>query len=164
MKDLTRPPRLLFVCLGNICRSPTAEAVCRHLAAARHLALTVDSAGTYAGHKGELPDARSRAAGERRGYSFAGIKARPVMDSDFGDFDLILAMDRSNLADLVKRCPPQYQHKLSLLLSHGGGAVEEVPDPYYGGTQGFERVLDLIEQSCTALLERIGADQGLVTN
>ncbi len=162
MKDLTRPPRLLFVCLGNICRSPTAEAVMRQLASRQQVALTVDSAGTYAGHKGEPPDSRSRAAGERRGYSFTGIKARPVVDSDFGDFDLILAMDHSNLADLQRRCPPQYQHKLKLLLSYGDSGVAEVPDPYYGGPQGFERVLDLVEEACGQLLNQIAQEQELV--
>ncbi len=161
MKDLIRPPRLLFVCLGNICRSPTAEAVMRKLAARHNVALTVDSAGTYAGHKGEVPDSRSRIAGERRGYNFAGIKARPVIDSDFGDFDLILAMDNSNLADLQRRCPRQYQHKLKLLLSYGDSGVAEVPDPYYGGPQGFERVLDLVEEACGQLLSQIAQEQEL---
>lgn len=149
--------RLLFVCLGNICRSPTAEAVCRHLATQRGLALDVDSAGTYGGHAGELPDPRSRAAGEQRGYSFAGIRARKVTLADFTDFDLILAMDSSNLEALRKLCPQPLQHKLQLLLSHADVAQHEVPDPYYGGSRGFELVLDLIEQGCNGLLDTLQA-------
>ncbi|ART83782.1 protein-tyrosine-phosphatase [Oceanisphaera profunda] len=153
-------PRVLVVCLGNICRSPTAEAVLRQRAASAGVALTVDSAGTYGGHAGATPDARSRAAGERRGYDFSGIHSRQVKASDFVDFDIILAADRSNLADLKALCPAEHQHKIMLLLSFNGDgeqdtkqdAQQEVPDPYYGGEQGFEQVLDLIESACDGLL------------
>lgn len=147
--------RLLFVCLGNICRSPTAEAVGRHLAKRRGLAVEVDSAGTYGGHEGNPPDPRSKAAGEKRGYSFAGIRSRKITRADFTDFDLILAMDNSNLEALRKLCPQPLQHKLSLLLSHSDNAQSEVPDPYYGGSRGFELVLDLIEQGCNQLFDNL---------
>ena len=149
-------PRVLMVCLGNICRSPTAEAVLRQRAEAAGVALTVDSAGTYGGHAGAGPDSRSRAAGERRGYDFSGIHSRKVKDSDFVEFDVILAADHRNLADLNALCPVEHQHKITLLLSfndHGAQhGVQEVPDPYYGGEQGFEQVLDLIESACDGLL------------
>ena len=149
-------PSVLMVCLGNICRSPTAEAVLRQRAARAGVALTVDSAGTYGGHAGAQPDARSRRAGEQRGYDFTGIHSRQVKTNDFAEFDVILAADRSNLADLQALCPAEYQHKIKLLLSFNGHethkGVQEVPDPYYGGAQGFEQVLDLIESACDGLL------------
>ncbi|MFD1009628.1 low molecular weight protein-tyrosine-phosphatase [Oceanisphaera ostreae] len=153
-KDLKNNDNLkvIIVCLGNICRSPTAEAVLRQRAASAGVALTVDSAGTYGGHAGSKPDARSRAAGERRGYDFSGIHSRQVKADDFAKFDLILAADHSNLADLQALCPAEHQHKIKLLLSLGDHAVQEVPDPYYGGEQGFEQVLDLIESACDGLL------------
>lgn len=148
----TEPAKVLMVCLGNICRSPTAEAVLRQRAAQAGVALEVDSAGTYGGHAGSQPDARSRAAGEHRGYDFNGIYSRQVKAGDFAEFDLILAADLSNLADLQALCPTEHQHKIKLLLSFGEHAVQEVPDPYYGGDQGFEQVLDLIESACDGLL------------
>lgn len=154
-------PSVLMVCLGNICRSPTAEAVLRQRAKQAGITLRVDSAGTYGGHAGATPDARSRAAGERRGYDFSGIYSRQVSACDFNDFDLILAADCSNLADLKALCPPELQHKIKLLLSgtsagHAGTAQasQDVPDPYYGGEQGFELVLDLIESACDNLLSQ----------
>lgn len=152
-------PSVLVVCLGNICRSPTAEAVLRQRAQKAGIALTVDSAGTYGGHAGAKPDARSRAAGERRGYNFSGIHSRQVKGSDFVEFDVILAADRSNLADLKALCPTEHQHKIKLLLSFNAHAEQEheqeVPDPYYGGEQGFEQVLDLIESACDGLLAQL---------
>ena len=130
---------VLFVCLGNICRSPTAEAVFR--ARSANLGIAIDSAGTGAWHAGEGPDPRSRAEGERRGYSFEGQTARKVTMQDFYDFDFILAMDASNLSDLRDLRPNDSQANLSLFLPDGS----DVPDPYYGGPEGFSRVVDLIE-------------------
>jgi len=147
--------RILMVCMGNICRSPTAEAVCRAKIRERRLNIEVDSAGTIGYHQGEQPDSRSMAAGKKRGFSFDGIRARQVVDADFEHFDLILAADNSNLADLRRRCPPEYQYKLKLMLAFGDCDTDEVPDPYYGGAQGFELVLDLLEQSMEALLEQL---------
>uniref|UniRef100_Q0HUF1 protein-tyrosine-phosphatase n=1 Tax=Shewanella sp. (strain MR-7) TaxID=60481 RepID=Q0HUF1_SHESR len=147
--------RILMVCMGNICRSPTAEAVCRAKIRERRLNIDVDSAGTIGYHQGGNPDSRSMAAGKKRGLSFDGMRARQVIDADFEHFDLILAADNSNLADLRRRCPPEYQYKLKLMLSFGDCDTDEVPDPYYGGTQGFELVLDLLEQSIDALLDKL---------
>ncbi|ABK48628.1 protein tyrosine phosphatase [Shewanella sp. ANA-3] len=147
--------RILMVCMGNICRSPTAEAVCRAKIRERRLNIEVDSAGTIDYHQGDHPDSRSMAAGKKRGLSFDGMRARQVIDADFEHFDLILAADNSNLADLRRRCPPEYQYKLKLMLSYSDCDTDEVPDPYYGGTQGFELVLDLLEQSMDALLDQL---------
>lgn len=150
-----RKPSILVVCMGNICRSPTGEAVLKAKAAQMGIAVDVDSAGTIAYHQGNPPDTRARIAGEKRGYSFAGMTARPVTSDDFARFDMILAADRDNLADLQARCPAQYQHKLSLFLSHGQSTEYEIPDPYYGGDDGFERVLDLLEESAEAVLRKL---------
>ncbi|QYK14431.1 low molecular weight phosphotyrosine protein phosphatase [Shewanella rhizosphaerae] len=146
---------VLFVCLGNICRSPTAEAVFRGLLSERGLSIGCDSAGTSAYHEGEGPDRRARLAGERRGLDFSGIRARGVTDEDFERFDLILAADKANLRDLRARCPAHHQYKLALMLSFLGEGDREVPDPYYGGDDGFEQVLDLLQQSCEELLSQI---------
>jgi len=132
---------VLFVCLGNICRSPTAEAVFR--ARAGDTDIQIDSAGTGAWHAGEGPDPRSRAEGERRGYSFAGQAARKVRVEDFREFDFILAMDNSNLKDLKAIRPHDSTAMLSLFLPDGS----DVPDPYYGGPDGFAKVVDLIEMA-----------------
>lgn len=151
---------VLFVCMGNICRSPTGEAVFRHKAAQAGLTLEIDSAGTIAHHQGEQADPRSRAAGESRGYSFKGQRARQVIERDFEHFDLLLAADLSNLADLRAQCPVQHVHKVQLMLSFIESDLEqEVPDPYYGAGNGFEVVLDLIEQSCDNLIEKINKDK-----
>ena len=132
---------VLFVCLGNICRSPTAEAVFR--ARSGDTDIQIDSAGTGAWHAGEGPDPRSRAEGERRGYSFAGQAARKVRVEDFREFDFILAMDNSNLKDLKAIRPHDSTAMLSLFLPDGS----DVPDPYYGGPDGFAKVVDLIEMA-----------------
>lgn len=151
--------KVLFVCMGNICRSPTAQGVFEARLAGSGLDVEVDSAGTHAYHVGELPDARSRAAALRRGYDLSSQRARRVEDSDFADFDLIFAMDRNNLHRLRERCPPRHQRKLSLLLTlDPASPVDEVPDPYYGEGDGFERVLDLIEGASDKLIERLRAD------
>jgi len=147
--------RILFVCLGNICRSPTAEAVVRALAAleAPELGLEVDSAGTAGYHVGEAPDPRMRAAAARRGYHLAELRARIVEPGDFERFDLILAMDRENLAVLQRRAPETVRERVRLFLEFDPQSeLQEVPDPYYGGPNGFEEVLDLIESAARGLL------------
>jgi protein-tyrosine phosphatase len=140
--------RLLVVCLGNICRSPTAEAVLRHQAAARGLDVTVDSAGTGAWHVGEPPDARSAAAAARRGITLDG-RARQVSVADFEDFDVVLAVDARTHHDLARLRPPGSRAELRML------ADVDVPDPYYGGERGFDDVLDLVEEACTRLLDEL---------
>ncbi|RLV58092.1 low molecular weight phosphotyrosine protein phosphatase [Parashewanella curva] len=144
---------ILFVCMGNICRSPTAEAVFRHKFQQAGIDIKLDSAGTIGFHQGKLPDPRSRFAGEHRGYDFAGITSRQVVAKDFADFDLILAADNANLKDLQMICPIKYRHKLKLMLSFSSSNYQEVPDPYYGVEDGFELVLDLIEASADEIIK-----------
>ncbi len=147
--------RILFVCLGNICRSPTAEAVFRAIAAreAPKLSVEVDSAGTAAYHVGHSPDPRSQEAGRRRGYDLSPLRARQVEPDDFEHFDLILAMDSENLSDLHARAPQEFRSKVRLFLEFAADAdTTEVPDPYYGGANGFEEVLDLVEAASMGLL------------
>ena len=149
--------RILMVCMGNICRSPIAEAVLHHQAqAAGVLAqLHIDSAGTHGHyHAGEAPDPRAMAAAAQRSYTqIFGQRARPVKPDDFEQFDLIVAMDRDNLANLTRMCPAEQQAKLRLLLAYASElGVQEVPDPYYGNLGGFERVLDLCEAGVRGLL------------
>lgn len=150
--------RVLFVCMGNICRSPTAEGVVRALAERNGTAsaFEFDSAGTHGYHIGSAPDARTCKAAARRGYDLSGLRARQVNDFDFVRFDLILGMDRHNL-DLLKRaCPEAAKHKLGLFLDYAAEVDEdEVPDPYYGGAEGFENVLDLVEAAATGLLSTL---------
>ncbi|MCE0492945.1 low molecular weight protein-tyrosine-phosphatase [Vibrio salinus] len=150
-----RNTSILIVCMGNICRSPTAEAVLKSKAADMGKKVEIDSAGTIAYHQGNPPDTRARIAGEKRGYSFDNIFARQVTDKDYEYFDMILAADRDNLDDLRSMCPQRYQPKLSLFLSHGHSNYEEIPDPYYGGNQGFELVLDLIEDAAESILRKV---------
>ena len=150
-----KTPSILVVCMGNICRSPTGEAVLRSKAKTQGIALEVDSAGTIGYHEGNSPDARSRLVGEQRGYDFKGIYSRKVVSSDFEYFDLILAADRANLADLYNMCPSEFQSKLSLFLSYSNSNYVEIPDPYYGGDRGFELVLDLIEEAAERILEQL---------
>ncbi len=149
---------VLMVCMGNICRSPTAEAVLRHKLHAVGAAerVRVDSAGTHAWHEGDPPDARSIRHARRRGYELAGLRSRPIDDLDFERFDLILAMDWDNLVLLEERCPPEHRRKLRRLSEHARRFTSPVvPDPYQGGAEGFEQVLDLIEDACDGLLERL---------
>ncbi|MEM9286235.1 MAG: low molecular weight protein-tyrosine-phosphatase [Pseudomonadota bacterium] len=141
---------VLFVCLGNICRSPAAEGVFRDRAAAAGLDVTVDSAGTGAWHAGEPPDRRMIAAAARRRYDLSAQRARRVHDGDGYSFDYILAMDASNLSDLRDRALPDWTATVRML--HPG---RNVPDPYYGGEQGFETVLDMLEEGVDALIDEI---------
>jgi protein-tyrosine phosphatase len=155
--------RLLFVCMGNICRSPTAEGVMRSLVREQGLedAVEVDSAGTGDWHAGDPPDVRATAAAQARGIALAGA-ARQVADADFSAYDLILAADRSNLRDLQAVLPAGARARLHLLREfdpHSAGAPDlDVPDPYYGGDDGFEHVLDLVEAACRGLLDALRAD------
>jgi protein-tyrosine phosphatase len=147
-----------LVCLGNICRSPTAEGVIRHLltAEARDLAVEVDSAGTGDYHLGEPPDPRSQQAAKRRGIDLSGLSARQVSPRDFDDFDLILAMDRQNLRDLQAMKPAGSRAEVRLFLEYAGvPGISEVPDPYMGDASGFERVLDLVTAASRRLIARL---------
>ena len=154
MNETNRKTSVLFVCMGNICRSPTAEGVFRHHVEEAGLSdrIEIDSAGTHAYHVGEPPDRRSVAAAERRGISLSGIRARRVAEADFDRFDYIIAMDEDNLLQLQDAAPEGGHAKLSLFLEFAGRAETEVPDPYYGGAAGFERVLDLVEAASRGLL------------
>ncbi|PRP70185.1 protein tyrosine phosphatase [Chromobacterium amazonense] len=149
---------ILFVCHGNICRSPTAEGIMRvKLAQAGLLGgVRIDSAGTHGYHVGESPDERSARAAARRGYDLSALRARQVSEADFAGFDLILAADKRNLADLRRQCPAHLQDRLHLILEPLG-EDREVPDPYYGGSQGFEAVLDLLEAACDGWLRQMAA-------
>lgn len=146
--------RVLFVCLGNICRSPTAEGVFRRKVEEAGLAsrIHVDSAGTAGWHVGKAPDQRTRLAAQRRGYDLSALRGRQVGIEDFSRHDLILAMDLSNLADLETLRAGRGAAELDLFLRRYGSERDEVPDPYYGGEEGFEQVLDLIEHACDRLL------------
>lgn len=143
--------------MGNICRSPTAEGVFRRVAEEAGVleVLTIDSAGTHAYHVGEPPDRRSQAAAARRGYELGDIRARRVTEADFDRFDLILAMDRLNLVTLQDRADEAHHHKIRLFLEYATGPEVEVPDPYYGGSTGFEQVLDLVEDASRELLRSV---------
>ncbi|EME0893309.1 low molecular weight phosphotyrosine protein phosphatase [Vibrio parahaemolyticus] len=147
--------RILVVCMGNICRSPTGEAVLRAKVKELGVDVDIDSAGTIGYHTGNTPDSRAMAAGKQRGYSFKGMRARQVSVQDFEDFDLVLAADKANLADLLDICPAEHRHKVSLFLSHSNSSYDEIPDPYYGGDDGFELVLDLIEEASVAVLQKL---------
>jgi protein-tyrosine phosphatase len=149
---------VLFVCTGNICRSPTAEAVARHFIQSRGLAdrIAVDSAGTQGYHAGEAPDRRAQKAAERRGYDLSALRARKIETVDFERFDLVLAMDADHLAIMRRICPDAHRAKLSLFMRYARSHdLLEVPDPYYGGDNGFEAVLDYCEDGVQGLLERL---------
>ena len=149
--------RILFVCLGNICRSPTAEAVFRQQlrAAGLDTQVVVDSAGTSDWHVGKPADTRTRLAAQRRGYDMTALRGRQVQVEDFSRFDLILAMDASNLAELQALQPADSHAELDLYLRRYQLALDEMPDPYYGGEEGFEQVLDLAEQAAACLLTEV---------
>lgn len=149
--------KVLFVCLGNICRSPTAEGVFRHKVREAGLEghIEIDSAGTGDWHVGKAPDARTRAAALRRGYDLSGLRARQVSAADFDRYDLVLAMDNANLRDLKGLRGSHGKAELDLLLRRYELEIDEVPDPYYGGEDGFEQVLDLVERACDGLLTEV---------
>lgn len=150
--------KVLFVCMGNICRSPTAEAVFRKMAEQRGLSapLEIDSAGTHGYHLGRAPDSRSIAHAARRGYDLTRLRARAVVAADFDEFDYVVAMDDNNVAQLMKICPSHHVKKIQLMLDYAGeGAPREVPDPYQGKEHDFERVLDLVEMGCRGLVDHI---------
>lgn len=150
--------RILFVCMGNICRSPSAEAVLRELARRDfpQLQLEVDSAGTHDYHVGEPPDPRSIAAGRKRGYDLAPLRARQVTPEDFARFDWLLAMDAANLSRLRQLAPTGERERARLFLEFAGETSRiDVPDPYYGDTADFELVLDLLEVASQRLLHRL---------
>lgn len=155
--------RILLVCLGNICRSPTAHGVLEHRLRAAGLDwVTVDSAGTAAYHQGNAPDARATAAAARRNVPLAHLRARQVVAADFEQFDLILAMDAQNLEDLRAQAPAGSLASVRLFMDFAKGLGAEVPDPYYGGAAGFEQVLDMVEAVSDGLIEQLrsGAWQG----
>lgn len=155
MTETSGKVSVLFVCMGNICRSPTAEGVFRHYVTEAGLAdfFEIDSAGTHAYHVGEPPDKRAQEAAARRGFSLADIRARRVAPEDFQRFHHIIAMDEDNLAMLHEQAEGGHRDKIRLFLEFSSGAETEVPDPYYGGATGFERVLDLVEDASRGLLE-----------
>jgi len=145
---------VIFVCLGNICRSPTAEAVFRKKVKDAGTNIIVDSAGTAGWHVGNPPDKRMQAAAIKRNFDLSGLRARKFGEADCQKFDYIIAMDKQNLADLQSICPKN-RNKIKLFLEYGSSTETEVPDPYYGGEQGFEKVLDLVENAAEALLSHI---------
>jgi len=150
--------KVVFVCMGNICRSPSAEGVFRHLVTRNQLdkQISIDSAGTHAYHIGEPPDRRAQRAALRRGVDLSQQVARRFEAADFDTFDYVLAMDNDNLEILSSLCPGSHEQKLSLFLDFAPQLDEdEVPDPFYGGERGFERVLDLIEAASEGLLADI---------
>jgi protein-tyrosine phosphatase len=148
---------VLFVCLGNICRSPTAHAVFRQKLKQTKLNVILDSAGTAGYHIGATPDKRSIKHGKNRNYDFSNLFARAVIDDDFEFYNHILVMDKCNYQDLMDKCPDIYQHKINLFLDYATNYpdYDEVPDPYYGGEQGFETVLDLIEDASDGLINTL---------
>lgn len=150
--------RVVFVCLGNICRSPTAEGVFRDLVAREGLSdqIETDSCGTSGWHHGDPPDSRAREEARRRGIDIEDLKSRETRNSDFTDFDFIIAMDRNNLDTLHVKCPPEYASKIHMFLSFAPDVgVTEVPDPYYGGPDGFSDVFDMIDAASNGLLQHI---------
>lgn len=149
---------VVFVCLGNICRSPTAQGVFRHLVQQEGLSdwITTDSAGTHAYHVGSEPDRRAQQTARSRGIDLSDLRGRKAIKSDFKEFDYVLAMDNENLQNLELICPTGLEDKLSLFLDFSKEYSEtQVPDPYYGGDQGFEHVFDLVESASRGLLEDI---------
>ena len=150
--------KVLFVCMGNICRSPTAEGVFAKMVADEGMdnLIEIDSAGTHAYHVGETPDPRARKHAAMRNVKLDHLRARKAVSEDFHEFDLVLAMDKDNYAILEEICPAGMEHKLQLFLDYAPNLPNsEVPDPYYGGTKGFERVLDMVEEASRGLLKSI---------
>jgi protein-tyrosine phosphatase len=156
----TEPLHILLVCMGNICRSPSAQGVLRTKVAQAGLAdhVKIDSAGTHNYHPGSPPDERSQEHALRRGYDLSRLRARQISEADYEKFDLILAMDWDNLALLQADCPPAHQSKLQLFMQHADQSLklgEVVPDPYYGATAGFEQVLCLLEAASDGLVRKL---------
>lgn len=154
---------VLFVCMGNICRSPTAQGVFEKLIQRQQLTqrIQVDSAGTHAYHIGEPPDSRSQAAALARGIDLSVQRARRIEAMDFESFDYILAMDQANLRDLLRQAKPPAHERIHLFMRFASRwNTDEVPDPYYGGSHGFERVLDMAEDAAEGLLEHIRREHG----
>ncbi|WP_292433537.1 low molecular weight protein-tyrosine-phosphatase [Methylobacter sp.] len=150
--------KVLFVCMGNICRSPTAEGVFTKLVKDHNLEahFAIDSAGTHAYHVGNGPDLRSQSAARERGIDLSNLRARQVINGDFEDFDFLLAMDDENYSILINACPEQYRSKIKYFLDYAPHLNErEVPDPYYGGQYGFERVLDMVEEASAGFLKKL---------
>ena len=157
--------RVLFVCMGNICRSPTAQGLFRGAVTVAGLGgeIATDSAGTHAYHIGNPPDARATATALARDIDMADLRARQVCGADFEQFDYVVAMDRDNLALLEASCPPAMLDRLSLMLDWAEGWGDEVPDPYYGGDEGFVAVFDMLTEASQGLLAHIVSAHGLVS-
>lgn len=149
--------RVLFVCLGNICRSPTAEGVFRKLVREEgwHERIEIDSAGTHAYHVGDPPDTRAQQAARQRGVDIGDLRGRQARRVDIERFDYVLAMDRENLENLLALCPKGLEHKVRLFMEFAPNHPPEVPDPYFGGESGFDVVLDMTEAASIGLLEEI---------
>ena len=149
--------KVLFICMGNICRSPTAEGVFRHKVENTGLTehISIDSAGTHAYHVGNPPDGRAQDAALKRGIDLSMQRARRVTADDFSSFDYVIAMDKSNKRDLLTICPAGYEERIHLFLDFADAEEAEVPDPYYGQGRGFETVLNLVEDAANGLLEHI---------
>lgn len=153
-----KPVRVLFVCTGNICRSPMAEGVFKRHVADAGLAdrIKADSAGTHDYHVGAAPDTRAQKTAAKRGYDISKLCGRQVIRRDFTEYDYVLAMDAVNMRNLARLCPAEHAHKLKLLMEYARGATSrEVPDPYYGSADDFEWVLDLVESASEGLLDHI---------
>ncbi len=153
--------KVLFICMGNICRSPTAHGVFRQMLVDKNLEgdIAVDSAGTHAYHVGKKPDSRSIQAARARGVDLSDLTARQLDDSDFEEFDYLLVADEDNFHLTKEGCPIEHRHKIQYILSFATHSkVKEVPDPYYGHGNGFERVLDLLEDACKGLLAKLEAE------
>ena len=157
-------PQVLFVCMGNICRSPTAHAVFREQVRERELIerFVIDSAGTHDFHIGREPDKRSIETAAEQGFDMTDLRARQVQEVDFEQFDYVVAMDQQNLDALKASCPGAYIGRLSLLLDWTDGWGAEVPDPYYGGDEGFTHVLEMVMNACRCLLDHIVAEHTLL--
>lgn len=156
MSDIPARPTILFVCMGNICRSPTAEGVFLHRARTAGLSVKVDSAGTHDYHIGTAPDPRTQAHAAKRGYDLSPLRARQVQPDDFERFDYLLAMDHDNLALLKASCPPHLMHKLGLLMQYADKInADIVPDPYYGSGKDFDLVLDYVEAATDGLIAKL---------
>jgi protein-tyrosine phosphatase len=158
MSAIAKPVGVLFVCMGNICRSPTAEGVFREAVMRAGLdgQIRIDSAGTHDYHIGDPPDARAQQHAQRRGYDLSALRARQVTRADFSTFDYVIAMDRANRLALERLSPERRHSRIHLFLTFADGVTaQEVPDPYYGGSQGFETVLDLVENAAAGLLRHI---------